>query len=292
MKSFNEKISLLVVIFNKKITDSETISSLLKTDIEAIDLHIHNNGPTEIVIENEINFLFVKKKISVTLTNCLENKPLSILYNNFIEKNITADKIIILDDDSTITDSFILETNKDTYDLSLPKIFSRSDNNQYYPLRNNQLITEYGDLKFIDNTWSIGSGIIITKRILSVFNENNMKLFDENYALYGVDISFFRRLWILEHKGYIFQVSINSEINHSLSRTEIIQTLFRRKERLLDLAITARRYGTAKILFSFIKQISKSFFNNGIYVTFSVLKYFVIGTHPRVISWRENRKIK
>lgn len=45
-----------------------------------------------------------------------------------------------------------------------------------------------------DKIISIGSGLVIYKSLVECFRKDNLKLFDERYALYGVDYSFFRRI--------------------------------------------------------------------------------------------------
>lgn len=289
MESEKKTIAILIVLYGKKVIESETITSLLKTSINNIHICIHNNGPGKISIENEIYEGFKSKNINIDLVNCIDNKPLGILYNDFIKDNVTASKIVILDDDSTVTDSFVSEMMESKHDLSLPKIFSKTDRKQYYPIKENKLLSDSGVVSDIKDFFSIGSGLIISRELVNLFKDNNIELFDENYALYGVDFSFFRRLTYLKHRGCDIKISLNCNIVHSLSRTESRQSIFRRKERLMDLAITTKRYTSLELIKSFIKQMVKSFFVNGPYVTYIVFISFLKGQHPKVISWKKSK---
>lgn len=284
------KVCILIVIYNKEVASSETILSILNNNVRDVTLHIHNNGPKNITIDESILRAFSDKNIKHILVNCIENKPLGILYNDFISVSSAYDKFVILDDDSTVTESFIDELNEDEYDISIPIIISRSDNTQYYPLKSGLVYNYTGSLNSIMNIWSIGSGIIFSKKIVDSFHKNNLKLFDENYALYGVDISFFRNLWNLEGRKEFFNIRINSKLIHSLSRTDAHQTDFRIRERLIDIAITARRYPTWRRTLSLIKNIAINVSKGKIVMSFIAMKCYFTGKHPRVIKWESNLK--
>ncbi len=114
-----------------------------------------------------------------------------------------------------------------------------------------------------------------------------MKLFDENYALYGVDISFFRRLWELEKNNVSFEIRINSTLVHSLSRTDTHQSLFRIKERLIDIGITAHQYPSFRRILSLTKNVVVNILKGNFSIALIGLLCFISGKHPRITKWNK-----
>ncbi|HHT5678566.1 TPA: glycosyltransferase family 2 protein [Raoultella planticola] len=274
------RIAFVVVLYDKKIVDSTTIKTLLSSGITDVTVVIHNNGPKEISLDSNILFEFTSKNINLKLSNSISNQPLSVIYNNFIEEFSYFDKFVIFDDDSEITPSFINAIYDCGYDVQLPLIISRGDGKIYYPMVNNKSVEGEGLFNPKD-THSIGSGLIIDKRVVDIFKSKDIQLFDEHYALYGVDISFFRRIRLISGDGEVFIFKTSSRLIHSLSRTEGEESIFRRKERLIDFAITVRRYPSLRGWLSYGKKIFLnllSFRFNDIHTMFDAL---VHGNHPR-----------
>ncbi|MDM9678480.1 glycosyl transferase [Raoultella planticola] len=274
------KIIFLIVLFNKNINESTTIKTLLNSNITEVDVIIHNNGPDEILLPLDFFDVFRSRAINVELVNYIQNKPLSILYNEFIFSNPHYDKYILFDDDSVITSSFVEQIYISDYDVLLPKITSSKDNETYYPIVNDVVVT--GD-KFlsVEGVFSIGSGLILTRTLIDKFFKYSLKPFDENFALYGVDFSLFRRMNILAAKRETFKVKTAGEILHSLSRTEGDESKFRREERLIDFSLTTRHYPSFTQVYRFVKKSIKEIlflrFRN-FYVMYDSLLH---GTHPR-----------
>ncbi|WP_146005496.1 glycosyltransferase family 2 protein [Erwinia sp. B116] len=276
----NPTTVLLIVLFNKKPEDSTTLLSLLNCEINNIKIVIHNNGPELVVLSENILKSFKQKQIQYELVNFVSNKPLSVLYNEFIDSNPSCKVFVLLDDDSEITQSYAESIKNFNHDLEVPRIVSKKDGVIYYPISNGKIITHDASLNVI-GTHSIGSGLIISRNMISQFKSNKITLFDENYALYGVDVSLFRRMWLLTKKGINFKVKTSSSILHSLSRTEAKETDFRRLERVIDFAITVRHYPTFRSYLSFCKrlliQLSKMRFKDSI----TMITVFLRGKHPR-----------
>ncbi|HHG8774830.1 TPA: glycosyltransferase family 2 protein [Raoultella planticola] len=276
----NGKIVFLIVIYDKKFSDSTTIMSLLSSGISGVSITIHNNGPRSIDIPLALADDFRRKNILLELVNCVSNIPLSILYNKFIEDNASAEKIIFLDDDSEISNSFLAAIYENDYDIQMPLIISRNDKQIMYPITDGKSITKEGFLKPY-KTHSIGSGLVINRTFIDKFKKNNMKLFDERYALYGVDFSLFRRAWKLVLSGESFVFKTSSYLTHSLSRVEGKDNIFRRKERLIDIAITTRNYPSIRGTISFCKTIMKNIFLLNIGDVIMMCEAFCYGKHPR-----------
>ena len=271
---------VLIVLFNKKPEDSTTLVSLLNSEINKIKLVIHNNGPEVVTLPERILKSFALKNISYELVNCISNKPLSVLYNEFIDSNLSCKTFVLLDDDSEITQSYAHSISNFNYDLETPRIVSKKDGVVYYPVSNGKVIKKDSTLDVI-GTHSIGSGLIISHNLINQFKENKIKLFDENYALYGVDVSLFRRMWLLSDKGINFNVKTSSSILHSLSRTEAKETDFRRLERIIDFAITLRHYPTFRAYLSFCKRLLIQFCTMRFKDLVTMISVFVQGKHPR-----------
>jgi len=281
------KVAILVVLYDKQVDDSSTIKTLLDAELRDTMLVVHNNGPVSISISQDLSNKFSLFNTSISLVNCINNKPLSMLYNDFISTYSYFDKFILLDDDSEVTSSFINALYEDDYDLEIPKIVSRSDEVTYYPLSNGKVITHDGFIP-VAGTHSIGSGLMFTNRFVSIFNKHNMKLFDENYALYGVDVSLFRRMWYLNSLGEVFKMKTSSTIIHSLSRTEQKQSTFRHTERLIDYAISVRRYPSIRAYASFIKKGLKQLIKFKFKDFTLMCSSFISGVHPRSKSWNKS----
>ena len=44
---------ILIVLYNKKIEESESVDSLLNSEVSSVDLHIHNNGPCKVELSED-----------------------------------------------------------------------------------------------------------------------------------------------------------------------------------------------------------------------------------------------
>lgn len=272
--------AMIVVVYNKKLEDSITLNTLINYDFQDTRLVIHNNGPENVTLDGDIKKEIISRFREVQLVNCLSNCPLSVLYNNFINDNYHSKKFIILDDDSTITDEFVNAILLNEVDLELPRIVSRSDGVIYYPIENKKVVTNNCDLD-PRTSFSIGSGLVINHSLVSKFKKNNINLFDENFALYGVDVSLFRRCYQLIDKGEDFKIKTSSFIRHSLSRTEGKESPFRVKERLIDVAIATRRYPSFRSHISLLRKIFNHLMHLQLKNVYLIVNTYYTGIHPR-----------
>lgn len=73
------KIAILVVLYNKEIDESKTLTTLLNNfnHEERITLYIVNNGPRKINLSNLLSSRFESKFRQVIFKEYTENKPLS-----------------------------------------------------------------------------------------------------------------------------------------------------------------------------------------------------------------------
>ncbi|MEP9886850.1 hypothetical protein [Klebsiella sp. GG_Kp178] len=280
------KTIVTVILYNKQLDESKTLLQLLNMDYQNYDLVVVNNGPYEITPNCDFMSLLMDKLANVDIKEYLENKPLSHIYN-LILKNKCYDRFIFLDDDSTLDTLFFTKLDayyKDNVDLQIPLIYEITDNNLYYPLiKAKPTFLDDGEIISVrQDILSIGSGVVIYKKLVDKFNKLNLELFDNRYALYGVDFSLFRRMKLMSQRED-FNIQIVSYIQHSLSRTTNEVNPWRHKERLIDSAISIRFY--SKNLFASILRIIKlalkeimAFRLRNVAI---VLSTYFSGKHPR-----------
>ncbi|WP_213991156.1 glycosyl transferase [Sodalis sp. dw_96] len=275
-------IYILVVLYNKEPKDSTTLISLLDYKFNNCSLIILNNGPKNIDNDNAV-ILNLKDIFNyVELENHIENVPLSIAYNAFITAHNDGDRYILLDDDTTLTESFVEQINqqKTFYDLELPKITSLINDIIYYPLVDDKPVIK-DCIICSKSITSIGSGLIISKNLVEKFRKHNLNLFDTHFALYGVDFSFFRRMRNVTQMNERFMISSSSTLYHSLSRIEGDSSLARSRERLYDLVLTVKHYPSKDNVKSLIKIFFKFLFFLDFFSILLICKTYFIGYHPR-----------
>ncbi|WP_426617540.1 glycosyltransferase family 2 protein [Raoultella sp. R2A007] len=273
-------IAILVVLYGKEISESATISSLLTSGLVGAKVILHNNGPSEISISSEEQKKFEASGNDFVLANCIDNKPLSTIYNDFVRVNSQCDVLSFFDDDSTIPKKYVSIITSREFEIELPKILSRIDSKIYYPLVDKRVFNDDG-VMIGNNIFSIGSGLTLTKGVIEKFIKHQMELFDEHYALYGVDFSFFRRLHALQTKGERFSISSNFTLLHSLSKVESVQSKFRHDERLIDFALTVRHYPSTRLYLAFIKKNILCLLKLKIKDNILMVMTFLNGSHPR-----------
>ncbi|MBY7919504.1 hypothetical protein KW474_15860 [Vibrio fluvialis] len=269
----NVDLSILVVLYGKKISNSTTIRSL-KNIIKYYpnyNLVVWNNGPN--IIEKE------PMGFDYHIINTIENKSLSSIYNDFIRR-FPAEKYYIFDDDSIVNFNFFKNSFESKNDVAIPKIIH--GNQQLYP-KSNKKRTVIGDGTYFYNdiVVSIGSGICLNKTVVYKLLKSYTTVFDERFKFYGVDTTFFHRLNTLESVNIL----VCGDLYHSLSRLtneSLSKLTFRRRERSIDLALQLRHYNSFLVMISSIKFIF-SLIKNGNYS--AVLIYFkslFLGKHPDI----------
>lgn len=217
------KVAILIVVYKKQLNESETLISLirlLKDNNEKIAYcRIVNNGPIEIN-----NDLLIPDNMVVDFIQSITNRPLSMIYNDFIKDYDGFDRFVILDDDSKLSKEYIERIySSEVYDLELPKVYNDS----------NEIISPLLNWKFIDKgrsnlklsegfILSVGSGLVIDKSLLYLFKSLEILPFNEALSLYGVDSSFFLELRkknfskiIITSKSYIYHdMSLHGKISN------------------------------------------------------------------------------
>lgn len=277
--------AILVLLYNKEITASKTITSLMESNIQYPNARIviWNNGPRKLI---NCDCAYLESLgYNVVIEETLNNESLAVIYNKFIAKNV-AKKYILLDDDSELTGSYILassETKKS--EIGMPIISSSGEVQS--PTIDGLPYSAEIELSLKNKVITIGSGLVIGSDIADILKEKYNQIFDERFYLYGVDTTVCLRLFSSKLTN---KIKIIPGFNHSLSRLEkenFKKAKFRRLERSYDLGLTLRYYEprTSSILFviklcgSTLKRIllrKKTELD-----FFAVLKGFVFGKHYR-----------
>ncbi|WP_343316397.1 glycosyl transferase [Acinetobacter soli] len=271
-------IAMVVILYGKRFEESKTLQSLMRFSYQLDQLLIVNNGPESLDSHDSFFITLSKKHKHVKFENQIQNKPLSWIYNDFIN-SIDTDYYVLFDDDTEINidyESYLFQM--DNTDLELPKIISITDKKQYYPKLNEQIIFENSIIESDSELFSIGSGLIISNKIKNSFKKYNLELFDSRFALYGVDFSFFRRLNKLGRESFL--ISSQTFLNHSLSGAEGMVAKWRVKERLYDEILTIKYYRAFSFL-RLLKAIFKYSLELNIYYILEILNIYFRGKHPR-----------
>lgn len=276
------KLTILVVTYGKDKLISETFRTLLPAiKGRGYSVIIYNNGPHKIknhMKDIDSNGFYSGEKIK--FIEDLNNSSLSIIYNNFLEKE-DYDKFMILDDDTCIPEFFfddIFNNESENSELILPVVYSKYNKKRIYP-KNKDKLSGLG-LQLPYGIFSVGSGLILDKKLINSFKKNNIKPFDERFALYGVDYSLFRRLRGIYGNSPNEIFYVGGFIYHSMSGVEKKIEPWREIERLYDHVLSIKYYSKfpkTKIIVLLLKKL----FNFDFSGFKKILNIYYIGKHPR-----------
>lgn len=277
------KIALVVIVYNKTLKESATLQGLSRFNTPLHHLVIVNNGPNS-VSEDDLLLELKQKHEQVTLENHLENKPLSWIYNDLIEKN-TADYYVMFDDDTELNSEYEhhLFYGLNNTDIELPKIYARIDKVQHFPMLNEQLLMSSGQIEQIKTIFSVGSGLVLSERIKKMFKDKFGHVFDQHFAFYGVDSTFFLRLNQMIKAGYEMKITSDSYLNHGLSLTEEAMTDWRKKEFIYENTLKVKYYSGSFLMarLKFLRLMYRKLSHFEFRDLKLVIKTFISGKHPR-----------
>jgi hypothetical protein len=283
-------VSMLVLTYNCEIEESITIKSLLnsKINFSGVTLCIWNNGPNAISTETPAIVKLKEIGFKITIKQTITNAPLSWIYNYFLE-DLSSDSYLIFDHDSELTPeylNFILEKN--SVFVGMPVISAKGIPQS--PCSNG--VFSAGPYTKNECVTAIGSGIIISKEAAKAIRGKYGNVFDENFALYGVDTSFFIRL----HKLLLTEkLQSIPGFKHSLSRLETESNevkYFRKVERSYDFGLMLRYYPSIRILKTAAKQVLLWPFGRNRIILSKALKVFIAGRHERCDSVELKKTIR
>ncbi|AGH43747.1 glycosyltransferase family 2 protein [Paraglaciecola psychrophila] len=234
------KLTILVVLYNIEILESETVKSLILTSlgIQSVKLLIWNNGPDYLKV-SDVEPL-KKVGFDAEVIETIGNESLAVIYNHFIHR-YSSENYLILDHDTVLNDIYLAETlSSKSSELSVPTI--RMNGNIEGPYLNKSIIKFPQRLSTSDHIMAIGSGLVIGREIVQEIKASYSSVFDERFYLYGVDSTFFHRVNKLKLGN---RVKVISGFEHFLSRLESEPEklkAFRRKERAYDSGLQFKYY--------------------------------------------------
>jgi GT2 family glycosyltransferase len=256
----NNNGTILIVLYNKKIEESQSYISLISQDIEYnnIDLLIWNNGPKQIspntleCIQHRFN--------SIELIETIDNQALSVIYNKASVRN-TENFLIILDDDSSLSKEYIENALTCKSEQCLVPLITHNNTIQS-PRIKKKKVSSLELPKNRDGFVSISSGLVIGSNIRKELKTHFGDTFDERFYLYGIDTTFCLRLGQLK---LLNSLHIIPGFEHSYSKMESESktvTEFRMKERAYDEGLRVRYYKSKpSMAFNLVKRIFRLLFD-------------------------------
>jgi hypothetical protein len=277
--------AILVLLYNKTLKESETLNTLLNSDVHYPDckIVIWNNGPKALQDKDVSHFCSLGYEVSIE--ESLDNKALSVIYNAFISET-DAEKYIFLDDDSCLNDEYIKASSEvNGKNVAMPII--KSDLGIESP-RIDGVPYSFGmDVGLKNKVITIGSGLVVGIDIIYQLQEKYQSVFDECFYLYGVDTTFCLRLFNCKLTP---DIQIIKGFSHSLSRLESEGDSikkFRKLERTYDVGLRLRHYYPLLkqvyllIKYTYIHVLNKLGKKDTSLLYGHFLKAFIVGKHYR-----------
>lgn len=232
--------TLLIVIYNKTISESITYQSIMdySGSLKTLDLLIWNNGPT--TINTQLESPHIAKFNSVNIEEDISNAGLAKIYNFAIAK-FSNDFCVILDDDSYLSEAYITHMLQSQRSECAVPILTYGGQPQS-PSLNRKKIDSLTLPENPKRFRAVGSGLIIGRDIAQKMQSIYRSVFDEHFLLYGADTTFCIRL---ERAGLLSSIKIIPGFEHSYSRLsneEDPLSEFRKKELAYDAGLRARYY--------------------------------------------------
>lgn len=276
---------ILVVVYGKEFHDSLSLQSLEKNYPllkKKPKLVIWNNGPKKLNF-HDISEDF-KTRFNVELIQTIDNISLSVIYNKVISCYSKEKKFMFLDDDTSLTEEYFIRANEvRSNQMGIPIICANGVIKS--PILDGCTLNKKVDIKHTKNIYAIMSGIVIGRDVINTIRDKFPKAFDENFVLYGVDTSFFKRFNKVDK---INSVRILPLLSHSLSRENSVEHFsdFRQKERGASEGLLCRYYSSKKgvvkqLIHMSLKVIACWYYNKQNVYNIEFLKSLITGCHYR-----------
>jgi hypothetical protein len=277
--------AVLVVLYNSEIKSSSTLLSLREHGslLKSVKLVIWNNGPN-LLTNKDVSFLS-ELDVDIFINETICNESLAVIYNNFLNM-VDAQRYIILDDDSKLNAAYINAASKIiSQGLGVPEIISFGKIRG--PILNGYVCTTSSEISNKDKLLAIGSGMVVGSDFKNELLLKYTNVFDERFYLYGVDTTFFYRVF---ESCLSSKIEVISGFEHSLSRLESESksiSSFRKLERTYDRGLRLRYYTPIwhtvylVVKFSFSTVLKKIQKKDTSFYYFSLLKALVMGKHYR-----------
>lgn len=273
----------LVVLYGLRPRDSATLRSVLAQPVASLPadsgLLVWNNGP-EALDEAERQILLAAPGwTQVIIVEDLGNPPLSRVYNQALQRG--AERLVILDQD-TVVDGRYLQALSRQAELLVPLVLGAGAIR--YPHQHKAVVIEEGPLD-PQATVTISSGLCLSRDLAERLAARHGDVFDERFALYGVDVSFFLRVQALAREEPV-QLLCAGMLDHSLSELESetpAQRRFRDIEKFY-VALLLRLHYKGASRGKVLRYLGRQLLGNRLYlygVLPRMLRTIFSGRHPR-----------
>ncbi|WP_350628470.1 hypothetical protein [Pseudoalteromonas sp. CAL260-MNA-CIBAN-0059] len=284
-------LTVLVVLYDIEFMDSITLNTLYRLNLAGklsnqCNLVIHNNGPRSLKDKFNTCSLVLNLReqfCQVSFKEDKNNSALSHVYNDLGKES----SCLILDQDTTITLGYISSLEsfmKTKEELLIPIV--KVGSTFCYPKEKGKIVINMKEgIRPLNKVISIMSGTCIKPSLIDKLEQKFITTFDDRFAFYGVDTTFFLRCRRVKLKQYYLAAAIKHDLS---SVTESELSNFRLEERLIDSVLQLRVYpslGAIKGALLFMMSINKIRLLKHAKLLFKV---FLIGKHPRL--WDRNEK--
>jgi hypothetical protein len=252
------------------------------------ELIIFHNGVESSEIDKNFIYNLELKIKKVSVRHFFDVRPLSWIYNGVLNEYYHGDRFIFFSDDCVLEGNYFANLNtyySDVVDLQIPNIRDGKSKQIIYPLLN-KVVNKIPDGIKIDSQYALLSmnlGLVIYRSLIEKFADCNMEVFDNRFALYGVDYNFFNRIEILKKENYEVCVQVINTIEFSVPEIAKQDGRSLEVERLYDLVLSGKYYSKNKFVLYLrllrisFQQLIKFKFDN----VELIFKIFATGKHPR-----------
>ena len=208
------KILVLVVLYNLRPTQSQTILSLKSlSPVISNQLEIFvwiNSRLWSQTNQNELTDLL--SKYSVSTIHTPENSSLSIIYNSIFDKYSSFDRIFIFDHDTSPTEDYfneVLHYASISDDLIIPQVFSGGklvSPGRRFLSKGYLKCSVTGGVHSSKNVLAINSGMAICPRV------TRSNLWDERLRFYGTDTYFMTQYEKINDRLFVTKAKLNHKL--------------------------------------------------------------------------------
>ena len=273
----------LVVLYGLRPAESATLDSLLAQPSASLPadsvLLVWNNGPQPLAQADRQTLLAAPGWTEVLISEDLGNPPLSRVYNQALR--LGAERLVIFDQD-TVVDARFLQALGQQAELLVPLVLGAGAIR--YPHQYKAVVTAEGPLD-PQATVTISSGLCLTQGLAARIAARHGDVFDERFALYGVDVSFFLRVQALAREEPV-ELLCAGILDHSLSELEAetpAQRRFRDIEKFY-VALLLRLHYKGASRGKVLRYLGRQLLGNRLYlygVLPQMLRTVLSGRHPR-----------
>jgi len=273
----------LVVLYGLRPRDSATLRGLLAQPVASLPadsaLLVWNNGPQPLDEEERQALLAAPGWSQVLIEQDLGNPPLSRVYNQVLRRD--AERLVVFDQDTEVDGRYLSALEREA-ELLVPLVLGAGAIR--YPHQYKQVVTEEGPLDPLA-TVTISSGLCLSQRLAGRIGARHGDVFDERFALYGVDVSFFLRVQGLAREEPV-ELLCAGGLDHSLSELEAetpAQRRFRDIEKFY-VALLLRLHYKGASRGKVLRYLGRQLLGNRLYlygVLPQMLRTVFRGRHPR-----------